>query len=175
MFRLRLANMSDKIDIKELMNLSISELQKEYLTDEQITASFSIMGIDTQLIRDKTYFCVKTEDTLVGCGGWSMRSTLYGGNHSKNRDKKLLDPKKDRGRIRAMYTHPEWIRKGVGSLVMNLGEEAAKNLGFKKCELMATQSGKLLYEAKGYKSIEDVLYKTKSGKTVPMIRMKKCF
>ena len=72
-----------------------------------------------------------------------------------------------------MYTHPKWIRKGVGSLVMSLGEDAAKKLGFKKCELMATQSGKLLYEAKGYKPIEEILYQTNNGKTVPMIRMEK--
>ena len=72
-----------------------------------------------------------------------------------------------------MYTHPDWIRKGVGSLVMNLGEEAAKNLGFNKCELMATQSGILLYETQGYKPIENILYKTNSGKTVPMVRMEK--
>ena len=70
------------------------------------------MGIDTQLIIDETYFCVKIKDTMVGCGGWSMRSTLYGGNHSKNRDKKRLNPKSDRGRIRAMYTHPELCQAG---------------------------------------------------------------
>ena len=72
-----------------------------------------------------------------------------------------------------MYTHPEWIRKGIGSLVMNLGEEAAKNLGFKKCELMATQSGIPLYENNGYKPIENFLYTASSGKTVPMVRMEK--
>jgi GNAT superfamily N-acetyltransferase len=72
-----------------------------------------------------------------------------------------------------MYTHPDWTRKGVGSLVMNLGEEAAKNLGFKKCQLMATQSGVLLYETQGYIPIENILYETSSGKTVPMVRMEK--
>jgi GNAT superfamily N-acetyltransferase len=72
-----------------------------------------------------------------------------------------------------MYTHPDWTRKGVGSLVMNLAEEAAKKYGFKKCELMATQSGILLYETQGYKKIEDIIYYSKTGKTVPMARMKK--
>ena len=72
-----------------------------------------------------------------------------------------------------MYTHPNWARQGIGSLVMHLGENAAKELGFQKCELMATQSGKLLYETQGYEHIEDILYKTETGKTVPMIRMEK--
>jgi len=114
-----------------------------------------------------------SKDIFVGCGGWSNRETLFGGNHTPNRDDQFLDPKKDSARIRAMYTHPDWTRKGVGTLVMSLGERAAKNLGFKKCELMATQSGILLYKTQGYEPIEDVLYKAKSGKTVPMIRMGK--
>lgn len=171
MFRLRLANMSDKIDIKELMNLSIGELQKEYLTDEQITASFSIMGIDTQLIKDKTYFCVKTKDTLVGCGGWSMRSTLYGGNHSKNRDKKLLDPKKDRGRIRAMYTHPNYVRQGVGSIILKKAEKSAKNFGFNQLEMAATLSGRKFYEKCGY-SVESS-WNDVSAVPIPMFTMVK--
>ena len=72
-----------------------------------------------------------------------------------------------------MYTHPDWVRQGIGSMVMNLGEGAAKKLGFKQCELMATQSGKLLYETQGYEALEDILYKTAAGQTVPMIKMKK--
>ena len=115
-------------------------------------------------------FC---DEVFVGCGGWSNRETLFGGNHTPNRDDNFLDPLKDSARIRAMYTHPDWARQGIGSLVMHLGENAAKELGFKKCELMATQSGKLLYETQGYESIEDILYKTETGKTVPMIRMEK--
>ena len=94
-------------------------------------------------------------------------------NSPLNRDKKFLNPKTDSARIRAMYTHPNWIRKGVGSLVITLGENAARESGFKKCELMATLSGELLYEAKGYKSTKNILYKTGSGKTVPMVRMEK--
>jgi len=172
-FSYRIATLEDIQAIEELMALSINQLLGPLLNEDQLEASFDSMGLDDQLIKDGTYFMIFLKDIFVGCGGWSKRETLFGGNHTPNRDDQFLDPKKDSARIRAMYTHPDWIRKGVGSLVINLGEEAAKNLGFKKCELMATQSGKLLYKAKGYKPIEDILYKTNSGKTVPMIRMEK--
>jgi GNAT superfamily N-acetyltransferase len=114
-----------------------------------------------------------SKEIFIGCGGWSNRETLFGGNHTPNRDNQFLDPKNDFARIRAMYTHPDWIRKGVGSLVMNLSEGAAKKLGFAKFELMATKSGKFLYETKGYKPIQEIIYKTISGKKVPMVKMKK--
>ncbi|MBT5835609.1 MAG: GNAT family N-acetyltransferase [Hellea sp.] len=171
MFRLRLANMNDTFDIKELMRLSISELQKGYLTDEQIKASFSIMGIDTQLIIDGTYFCVKIKDIMVGCGGWSMRSTLYGGNHSKNRDKKRLNPKSDRGRIRAMYTHPNYVRQGVGSIILKKAEESAKNFGFNQLEMAATLSGREFYEKCGY--VVERSWNDDSAVPIPMFTMVK--
>ena len=172
-FTHRFATLDDIPAIKKLMTLSINQLLGPLLTKDQLEASFDSMGLDDQLIKDETYFMIFSKDVFIGCGGWSNRETLFGGNHTPNRDDQFLDPKKDSARIRAMYTHPEWIRMGVGSLVMNLGEEAAIKLGFKKCELMATQSGVLLYKAQGYKPIEDILYETNSGKTVPMVRMEK--
>ena len=172
-FSHRIATLEDIPAIEELMRLSINKLLGPLLNEDQLEASFDSMGLDDQLIKDGTYFMIFRKDIFIGCGGWSNRETLFGGNHTPNRDNQFLDPKKDSARIRAMYTHPDWIRKGVGSLVMNLGENAAKKLGFQRCELMATQSGKLLYEAKGYKPIEDIVYKTNSNKTVPMIRMEK--
>ena len=172
-FTHRIATLDDIPAIEKLMKLSINQLLGPLLTKDQLEASFDSMGLDDQLIIDGTYFMIFNEDLFIGCGGWSNRETLFGGNHTPNRDNQFLDPYKDSARIRAMYTHPKWIRKGVGSLVMSLGEDAAKKLGFKKCELMATQSGKLLYEAKGYKPIEEILYQTNNGKTVPMIRMEK--
>ena len=172
-FNHRIASLDDIPAIENLMELSINQLLGPLLTADQLEASFDSMGLDNQLIEDGTYFMIFSKEIFIGCGGWSNRETLFGGNHTPNRDDQFLDPKKDSARIRAMYTHPDWIRKGVGSLVMNLGEEAAKNLGFKKCELMATQSGILLYETRGYEPIEEVLYKAKSGKTVPMVRMEK--
>ena len=172
-FTHKIATLDDIPAIETLMTLSINQLLGPLLTKDQLEASFDSMGLDDQLIKDETYFMIYSKKKFVGCGGWSNRETLFGGNHTPNRDDQFLDPKKDSARIRAMYTHHDWTRKGVGSLVMNLGEEAAKKLGFKKCELMATQSGILLYKTQGYEPIEDVLYKAKYGKTVPMVRMEK--
>jgi len=172
-FTHKIATLADIPTIEKLMELSINQLLGPLLTKEQLEASFDSMGLDDQLIKDGTYFMIFNGDVFVGCGGWSNRETLFGGNHTPNRDSNFLDPIKDSARIRAMYTHPSWARKGIGSLVMHLGENAARKLGFKKCELMATQSGKLLYETQGYKPIEDILYETETGKTVPMIRMEK--
>ena len=172
-FTHRIATYEDIPTIEVLMELSINQLLGPLLSAEQLEASFDSMGLDDQLIKDGTYFMIFCDEVFVGCGGWSNRETLFGGNHTPNRDDNFLDPLKDSARIRAMYTHPDWARRGIGSLVMHLGENAAKELGFKKCELMATQSGKLLYETQGYESIEDILYKTETGKTVPMIRMEK--
>ena len=169
----RIASLDDIPAIEQLMELSINQLLGPLLTADQLEASFDSMGLDNQLIEDGTYFMIFSKEIFIGCGGWSNRETLFGGNHTPNRDNQFLDPKKDSARIRAMYTHPDWIRQGVGSLVMNLGETAAKKLGFQMCELMATQSGKLLYETQGYKPVEDILYRTNSGKTVPMVRMVK--
>ena len=172
-FTHKIATLADIPTIEKLMELSINQLLGPLLTKEQLEASFDSMGLDDQLIKDGTYFMIFNGDVFVGCGGWSNRETLFGGNHTPNRDSNFLDPIKDSARIRAMYTHPSWARKGIGSLVMHLGENAARKLGFKKCELMATQSGKFLYETQGYKPIEDILYETETGKTVPMIRMEK--
>ena len=169
----RIATLDDIPAIKKLMKLSINQLLGPLLTKDELDASFDSMGLDDQLIKDETYFMIFSGDIFVGCGGWSNRETLFGGNHTPNRDDKFLNPKTDSARIRAMYTHPDWIRKGIGGLVMNLGEKAAKDLGFKICELMATQSGLLLYKTQGYRRIENIVYRTKTGKTVPMVRMEK--
>ena len=172
-FKHRIACINDIPKIQGLMELSIRQLLGPLLSPRQLEASFDSMGLDAQLIKDGTYFMVFKGEIFVGCGGWSNRKTLFGGNHTPNRDNEFLNPDKDSARIRAMYTHPDWVRMGVGSLVVYLGETEAKKLGFKKCELMATQSGKLLYETQGYKLIEKILYKTETNLTVPMIRMEK--
>jgi hypothetical protein len=103
---LRVATLMDCDPIRALMNLAIRALQQGYLTPDQIEASFAGMGLDTQLIKDGTYFTVWDGDILVGCGGWSNRATLHGGDHSAGRDLRLLDPATERARIRAMYTTP---------------------------------------------------------------------
>ena len=169
----RIALLEDIDAIECLMELSINKLLGPYLSKNQLKASFESMGLDDQLIKDKTYFLIFREKKLVGCGGWSNRATLFGANHTPNRDETFLNPGTDSARIRAMYTHPDWARKGVGSLVMQLAEGAAKKAGFKKCELMATKAGEPLYKVKGYKVTEEILYKSQTGLTVPMMKMEK--
>ncbi len=128
------------------------------------------MGLDSLLIEDKTYFIVEINDELAGCGGWSRRATLYGGDQSPGRSPALLDPDKDAARVRAMYTQPDHVRKGVGRLILALCEDAARSEGFKVVELMATLSGEKLYWASGYKPLEHIT-DASGGTAVPLIRM----
>jgi len=168
----RLATRADLAALRELMDAAISELQKPYLDTDQIASSRAIMGLDTQLIDDGTYFVVELDGMLAGCGGWSRRATLYGGDQSPGRSAALLDPAADAARVRAMYTHPAFVRRGVGRLVLSLCEQAAKAEGFRRAELMATLSGEPLYRACGYEPVERVL-DDRGGAPVPLVRMRK--
>ena len=172
-FTHRLATMSDMGALTALMNRSIRELLPQFLSAEEVEASFAIMGLDTVLIEDGTYFVVEKEGVLAGCGGWSKRATLFGGNHTHGRDARLLDPKSEPARVRAMYTSPLFARQGVGKLVLELCEEAARGHGFARVELAATMGGKPLYAACGYRPIEEMLVETPSGVKVPLVRMGK--
>src|SRR5688572_21939816 len=117
----RLAMEADLPALRTLMETAIAELQRGFLTDEEIEASHEVMGLDTQLVADRTYFVIEREGALAGCGGWSRRATLYGGDHSSDlRDPALLDPSVDAARVRAMYTHPDHVRRGVGRLILKL-------------------------------------------------------
>jgi GNAT superfamily N-acetyltransferase len=168
----RLARRDDLPALTALMNAAISELQKPFLTAEQINASRSIMGLDTQLVDDGTYFIIEQGGVLAGCGGWSRRATLYGGDHTFGRNAALLDPARDAARVRAMYTHPDFTRRGVGRLILALCEDAARNEGFTTVELMATMAGEPLYRACGYQPVESVIEET-GGAHVPLLRMRK--
>jgi len=174
MFTHRLATPADLESLRAVMALAIAELQKGFLSPEQIAASNAVMGLDTQLIADGTYFIVEEDGRIAGCGGWSHRATLYGGDHSKDlRDPASLDPAVDAARIRAMYTHPDFARRGVGRLVMTLCEDAARAAGFARAEMMATLSGEPLYRACGYTPIERIEAPGPDGVAVPLIRMGK--
>jgi len=172
-FNFRLANSEDISSIKGLMEQSITRLLGNYVNEEELEASFESMGLDDQLILDKTYFLIDFEGILVGCGGWSNRKTLFGGNHTPNRSNDFLNPIDDAAKIRAMYTHPDWSRKGVGTLILEIAEKEASNSGFKRCELMATLSGIHLYKARGYKVDDEIIYKSKKGNSVKMFKMTK--
>ncbi len=130
------------------------------------------MGLDTQLIDDGTYFIIEVNGQLAGCGGWSRRATMYGGDQTPGRSAALLDPAKDAARIRAMYTHPNHIRKGIGRLIISLCEAAAKAEGFTKMELVATLSGEPLYRACGFEAYEKIV-DSRGGAEVPLLRMRK--
>ena len=168
----RLAQRDDLKSLRVLMELAISELQKSFLDENQITSSRAIMGLDTQLIDDGTYFIVESDGQLAGCGGWSRRVTMYGGDQTPGRSAALLDPTKDAARIRAMYTHPNHTRKGVGRLIISLCEDAAKAEGFTKMELVSTLSGESLYRACGFVPYENIV-DDRGGAAVPLLRMKK--
>ncbi len=169
----RLAKCEDIPAVKGLMEQSIAVLLGNYVNEEELEASFESMGLDDQLILDKTYFLIDFEGVLVGCGGWSNRKTLFGGNHTPNRSNDFLDPNHDAAKIRAMYTHPDWARKGIGTFILELAEKEACNAGFKRCELMATLSGIYLYKRRGYKIDEEIFYKSKKGNSVKMYKMTK--
>ncbi|MDH4108181.1 MAG: GNAT family N-acetyltransferase [Gammaproteobacteria bacterium] len=154
------------------MNLAIDELQKTFLDERQIESSRLIMGLDTQLIDDGTYFVIESDGKLAGCGGWSRRETMYGGDQTPGRSPALLDPARDAARIRAMYTHPEHTRKGVGRLIIELCEAAARAEGFTRMELVATLSGEPLYRACGFEPYES-LVDNRGGAGVPLWRMRK--
>lgn len=168
----RLATQADVPVLLSLMEAAILELQRDFLQDAQIRASRAIMGLDTQLIDDGTYFVIELDGQIAGCGGWSRRATLYGGNHTSGRDAALLDPATDAARVRAMYTHPAFVRRGVGRMILSLCESAAAAERFTSLELMATLSGRPLYEATGFEAIEDV-EDSSGGAPVPLVRMRK--
>ncbi len=170
---LRLATPEDIPALTVLMNAAIAELLTPFLPPEGVAASFEVMGLDSQLIADGTYFVVQDGEAIAGCGGWSRRATLFGGDHSAGRDAAMLDPARDAARVRAMYTHPDHTRKGVGRMILAACEQAAAGEGFSRAEMAATMGGVPLYEACGYTLIEPFTAPTSKGYDVPLARMGK--
>lgn len=168
----RLATREDLPELKPVIEAAIGELQRGFLDPAQIESSRAIMGLDTQLIDDGTYFVVEADDRIAGCGGWSRRATLYGGDHSAGRDAALLDPASEPAKVRAMYTHPDFARRGVGRLILGLCEDAARREGFRVLDLMGTMAGRPLYEAAGFHVVEQLTDAT-GGVPVPLVRMRK--
>jgi len=173
MFTHRLAVADDMPALQQLMTAAIRELLPQFLPPEKVQASFAVMGVDSQLIADGTYFILEQEGVMAGCGGWSRRATLFGHNTTAGRDSRLLDPASEPARVRAMYTAPAFVRLGVGRQILALCESAARAEGFTRVELGATKGGEPLYRACGYTEIECLDVPTPGGVTVPITRMGK--
>jgi GNAT superfamily N-acetyltransferase len=171
---IRVAIMGDVPMLQELIPLSARELSKGYYSPQQAESAIQyIFGVDTQLIADKTYYVAEVGEQIVGCGGWSKRKTLYGGDQMKAESDPLLDPKVDAGRIRAFFIHPNWARRGIGRRLIEACEEAAKADGFAKMELGATLPGEPLYAALGYEVSDRFEIPMGDGTTLPCAHMKK--
>jgi GNAT superfamily N-acetyltransferase len=177
--RIRLAETRDVPLLKELIAASVRGLQGEDYSAAQLESALrTVYGVDTQLISDRTYFAAEETETsvvplLVGCGGWSKRKTLYGGDQYTGREDSLLDPANDAAKIRAFFVHPDWARRGIGGLILEACEAAAEVAGFRRLEMGATLTGIPFYRAKGYLEIEPVEVRLENGLTLPIMRMGK--
>eukprot|EP01037_Dinobryon_pediforme_P015032 gene15032-15171_t len=144
--RFQLAAPADLDALRAVVDAAIGELQRGFLSPEQIVSSRAVMGLDRQLVEDGTYFIARIDGAIAGCGGWSRRATLYGPDSSAGlREPRLLDPATEPARIRAMYTQPDFARRGVGRALLAHCEAAARGEGFVACELMGTMAGIPLY------------------------------
>lgn len=168
----RLAQLDDVSALNALIAESAQLLSREFYQPEQIAALIThVFGVDTQLIRDATYFVVERDAQLLACGGWSARRTLFGGDQTTHSSDPLLSPDTDAARIRAFFVHPSAARQGLGRQLLLHCEAAALAAGFHRAELMATLPGEPLYRALGYSTLERVVHPLPNGVTVDLVRM----
>jgi GNAT superfamily N-acetyltransferase len=171
---LRQAIPADIPALRVLIDASVRGLQAADYTLSQIEGALqTVYGVDTQLIADGTYFVVEAESVIVGCGGWSKRKTLFGGDRWTEREDALLDPRKDAAKIRAFFVHPHWVRRGIGSMMLEACERAAIVAGFTRLEMGATLTGVALYRARGYVPLEHIEAPLNNGESLPIVRMEK--
>jgi len=179
--RLRLARAEDIPDLEKLIELSVRVLQRADYTEAQMEGAMgTVFGVDTQLIADGTYYVAVMQggdgnEVLAGCGGWSKRKTLFGSDHGPNRTSELLNPAIEAAKIRAFFVHPDWARRGIGTLILNACELAARQAGFDRSEMGATLTGVPMYAARGYQEIEHIMVPLKNGELLPVVRMTKRF
>ncbi len=176
----RVATPADIPKLREVIQASVRGLQPGFYSQAQIDGALaSVYGVDTQLIADGTYFIAEafgadgTIDDVPGCGGWSKRKTLYGGDQFTGREDSLLDPTRDAAKIRAFFVSPHWARRGVGTLILDACESAAIAAGFTRLEMGATLSGVAFYEARGYDKLETLEIPLDGGVQLPIVRMAK--
>jgi GNAT superfamily N-acetyltransferase len=171
---IRLATVADVSALKDLISLSARELSRGFYTEEQTeSAVLHVFGPDSRLIADGTYFVAEEEGRLAGCGGWSRRRTLYGGDQTKKGEEPLLDPATEPAKIRAFFVHPEFARRGVGSALLEACVAAARTAGFRRLELAATLPGVPLYAARGFVERERLDVPMPDGRGLPIIRMER--
>ena len=176
-FSLRKAMPADVPALETLIEASVRGLQAQDYSPSQIESALtSVYGVDSQLIADGTYFVAQANSAggaIVACGGWSKRKTLYGGDVWKAREDSLLNPQTDAAKIRAFFVHPDWVRRGIGTLLLDACEQAAMAEGFRRFEMGATLSGVPLYRARGYVSLENLGVPLANGESLPIVRMEK--
>lgn len=174
-FSIRIAKEYDIAVLRDLIDASVRGLQTADYTPAQIDAALrKVFGVDSQLIADGTYLIAETANgTVVGCGGWSKRKTLYGGDVWIAREDSLLDPTKDAAKIRAFFVHPNWARRGIGTLILEACEQAALAAGFTRFEMGATLTGVPLYRARGYTVLGNLAVPLGDGLALPIVRMEK--
>jgi N-acetylglutamate synthase-like GNAT family acetyltransferase len=172
--RIRRATDEDIPALEHLISNSVRRLSQDYYTEQQIESALAnIFGIDTQLIVDGTYYVAETAGQIVGCGGWSKRKTLFGGDQTKAGEDILLDPDLEPARIRAFFVHPDWARRGIGSRILEACEAAALKEGFKELELVATLPGEPFYRVFGYEAAERFEIALPGEQVLPAVRMRK--
>jgi GNAT superfamily N-acetyltransferase len=177
----RLAREADIPALHPLIEASVRGLQAKDYTLAQIEGALgTVLGLDTQLISDQTYFVAETirvnesgAPKLAACGGWSKRKTLFGADRGPGREPELLDPAKDAAKVRAIFVHPEFARRGLGSLILAHVEAAAMAAGFHRFEMGSTLTGVPLYSLKGYVEVERVGVPLQNGEVLPIVRMVK--
>jgi GNAT superfamily N-acetyltransferase len=183
-FTIRLAVPSDVSVLCDLISASVRGLQAQDYSPAQLESALrTVYGVDSQLIADGTYFAAETassgansdsqEITIVGCGGWSKRKTLFGGDVWTGREDTLLNPAIDAAKIRAFFVHPAWARRGIGGLILDACESAAIAAGFRRLEMGATLTGVPFYLAKGYMELEHLAVPLEDGDALPIVRMAK--
>lgn len=170
----RTARLEDAPSLRELIELSVRKLQASDYTPAQMDGALGhALGLDTQLVADGTYFIAEYEGTVVGCGGWSFRKTLFGSDGGPNRKGEVLDPVTDAAKIRAIFVHPDWARRGIGSAILKHCEDAAEAAGFRRFEMGSTLTGVALYSLKGYVEQERIAVPLPNGEALPVVKMTK--
>ena len=173
-FSLRKATLDDRPVLEQLIAASARGLSRPDYTDAQVEAALgTAFGVDSELIRDGTFFVAEADGVIVGCGGWSRRRTLFGGDAQPGRRSELLDPSNDAARIRAFFVHPGWARRGIGRAILERCEAEARAHGFRTAELLATLPGHRLYRVLGYEGDERVTHELPGGVTIDFIPMRK--